>query len=284
MRLALLALLSVLVGCAIPMSTLHTGMSTPKGAVEADLAVGVSVDSAFVSGTAKAGGLIAEKVDTAWQNAEPVRVNDQDLALLSRAAMAWVLVPPVPVTEARARVGLGRGLELGLMGSTGGWGGHAKLQLLGLRPDQPFDLAVALQVQRLSYDLPIPAPVGLVLDLGELSRTDLVVPVIASAELGELGFLYGGASARLALLDASLIEFVTDEVGLPVHVSGPLWGVGGVIGGGVGFRYVYLVGELNIAGWRTDPALFGKPTPLAGLSVTPVLSLRLRSWDPRKQG
>lgn len=280
-------LLPLLAGCAVPLSTLHTGQTTPKGRFEFDVAEGIHIDSNFISGAVQTGQIAAMEAVEDDRLDGTLYVTDEQFRSVGRAVIASALAPPLPVTEARVRVGIARHVELGGQWSSGGWGGHAKVQLLDAREGAPVDLAVALQGHHGSWGLGLPDVLAQLINVEDLSRTDITMPVIVSHDLGpqgQLGFVYGGARVGITKIQADLVETITDISGADATLTGPMW-TGGLVGGGaVGWRYVYFIAELNVVGYNYHPAVLNKTIPFYGVDVYPVIGMRVRMWDPREAG
>jgi len=145
-------------------------------------------------------------------------------------------------------------------------------------------MAVVLQVQRQAWNLPIPGIVAKVLDIDDFSRTDFVVPLAMSYSWGEIGWIHGGPKVFASRIDASLVERVSDLAGQETNVSGMLWGGGLTWGGGVGFRYVFLVAEMNVQAYGFKPVILGEDVNVWGIDVYPAIGLRGKLYDPRKTG
>lgn len=280
-------LLPLLTGCAVPLSTLHTAQTTPKGRVEFDYAEGIHIDSNFISGAVQTGQIVAMEAVEDDRVDGTVYLNDEQFRSLGRAVIATAMSSPIPVTELRGRVGVWDHVELGLQKSSAGWGAHTKVQILDQRDGAPLDLAVAFQAHRGSWGVGLPSYVSELIQLEEMTRTDFTVPVIVGRDYGpqgQLGFVYGGARAGLSLIQADMVETISDIAGADARLSGPM--VSGALfgGGAVGWRYVYLIGELNVVGYNYHPAVLDKTIPFYGVDVYPVIGIRVRAWDPRKQG
>lgn len=281
-------LVPLLGACIAPMSTFHTGSTVPDNRFELNGGIGLNVDSSFIGGTVDAGRIVADKASEAIEEGEvpSTTLTDQEQADLARAALAYALTSPMPVEEIGLRYGLSRRTEIGGTWTSSGFSLHGKYQILGprLHADDPMDLSVALQYQHQAWSLPIPGWLSAVLDIEDMSRNDLVVPVIAGHTWGDVGFLYGGPKAFLSFIRADLLEKVTDLAGTSSDASGLLWGGGGVIGGGVGYRYVFLLLEVNVVGYSFRPELLGEEISFTGVDVYPAIGLRGKLYDPRKVG
>ena len=276
----------LLAACIAPMSSFHTGRAAPYHQLEMNAGVGVNLDSSFVGSTVQTGRVVAEEAVDAIDNGELPALDAHQEAILCEAALAYALASPFPVAQVGVQYGLARQTEVGLMWTSSGFGGHVKYQFLGrdVRADDPFDLAFALQVQRQSWSLPIPGAdlVTKVLDIEDFSRTDVIVPVIASVELGEYGALYGGPRFFWSAIEAELVEKLSDLAGQTTVVSGGMYGGGGVLGGSLGYRYVYVMAELNVVGYRYEPVFLGNQVRYRGVDVYPALGMKVNLYDPRK--
>ena len=274
----------LLSGCAAPMAGLHGARTAPAGAVEIVGGVSLHLDSAFVGGTIGAGRIIAEEAAASVNQGEvpPLSTDQQDA--LARAALAWALANPAPIWQGGGRVGLPGGFEVGAALSTSGPMGHIAWQLLDVDDgESPVDVTVALQVQHQSFGLGLPGPVAQVLRLDDLSRTDLIVPIIAGVDLDQAGFVYVGAKGVYSRVEAQLVERLTAVAGVETDLAGPVWGGGAFAGGALGWKYIYLVGELNLLVWHTSPEFLGRELPITSVELVPALALQINFYDPGRR-
>jgi hypothetical protein len=277
-------MLPLLLSCAAPMATLHGARTAPAGAVELHGGASMHLDGSVVGGSLDAALLAADRAQAALDQGEvpPLSAAEQDD--LARAALSWALANPIPVWHGGGRVGLPAGFELGAALSTSGPMAHLAWQALDSQTgDSPVDLSLALQVQRQSFGLGLPGPVATVLRVEDLSRTDLVLPVVVGVDLEDLGFVYGGAKGVASRVEAQLFERLSEVAGVQVDLSGPVWGGGVFVGGALGWKYVFLVGELNVLAWGTQPEFLGRTLVLRSVEVVPALGLQINLYDPARR-
>lgn len=277
-------ILSLLFGCALPMSTLQTGRTVPPGQVEIDGAVGVNVSTAFIGSTVSTGRVL---VDEAWESVEdgePADLNAEEREDVYRFAFASSLFLPAPIQEGAFRVGVVRHFDLGLRMSTAGLGAETRYQFLDAREGDPLDLAVGLLLYRQSFDVPLPFPLSRLVDLGKTSRLDVSVPVAISRDFDEYGYVYGGARFQVSRLKLDLVQSITDLAGVDLAVeSAPMFGAGAWAGGGVGYRYVFVFAEVDAIYMSWNPTVDGRNVAVRGIDFYPTFGLKLRSYDITKK-
>lgn len=279
-------MLLVLLGCVAPMSGFHTGATVPYRRFEVVGGAGIHVDTNFIGSTVHAGELVAAEVGEARDDGDLPTLDAEEKVTLAETVLAYSLAMPTPVEEVGLRYGLTRRAEVGAKWTSSGLAAHGKYQLRGPRldPADAFDLAVGLQVQRQVWDLPIPGAFAQALDVDEFSRTDIIVPLAMSRQWGDVGWVHGGPKVYHSRIEASLVERLTDLAGQRTDVSGGLWGGGLTWGGGVGYRYVFLVAEMNVQAYTFRPTFLGQEVRFRGVDFYPAIGLRGVLYDPRKVG
>lgn len=279
-------MLLVLLGCVAPMSGFHTGATVPYRRFEVVGGAGIHVDSNFIGSTVQTGELVADEAGQALDEDELPTLDDAEKTTLAKTVLAYSLAMPTPVEEIGLRYGITRRAEVGAKWTSSGLAAHGKVQLHGPRldPADRFDVALGLQVQRQVWDLPIPGALAKTVDIDEFSRTDFIVPLAMSRQWGDIGWVHGGPKVYHSRIDASLVERLTDLAGQQADVSGGLWGAGLTWGGGVGYRYVFLVAEMNVQAYSFRPTFLGEEVRFRGVDFYPAIGLRGVLYDPRKVG
>ena len=252
------------------MSTLHTGQTAPPGRVGVDAAIGVNIESNLPAAVTTAAALAIEQ----QQTGEITSYGSDDIVAITKAALASMFFPPLPIGEVRARVGVTDYLEVGAILGSAGWGGHVKVQVLS----EPFDMAIALQLNHQQFKLVDLGSYTGVIDLTKLARTDLQLPVIASYQLGKAAYVYGGLKPVLSILKTEVFEFITSESGAPTGMTGPMWSGGAFAGFGVGYKYVFLVLEGNALTYKYETQFLGQRIVLKGNDFYPAIGLHIVTW------
>lgn len=261
----------VLGACASPMSTFQTGRTTPKGRVEALAGIGTNLASSFIGSVIDSGELAADKVKASIDQGTTPTLSEDETRDLMRTAFSYALLNPLPLTEIGLRYGILDRWDAGLAYTTSGFRFETKVQLLR----DPVDLAVGLQGMRQVFEIPVPSFLKDIFQIEDLSRTDLSVPVVVSHHFGQLGFLYGGPKFFYSFLQAEVLERVSSVAGRTMESGRGMWGVGGLLGGGIGYKYVYFVLEVNVLYYAYSATLLDTEVDLSGVDVYPAMGLKI---------
>ncbi len=269
---ALAALAAAAAGCASPLSTFHTGRTLPRNRVALTTGLGLNVASTFVSAAVDNAELAADKVRQAATQGQVAPLSEAETRDLVRGAYSYALFSPLPLWELGLRYGILDRWEAGAAYTTSGFRFETKVQLV---KREVLDLALGLQVLHQVLEIPLPSFLKDVLEIEDLSRTDLTVPLLASRHFGPYGFVYGGAKFVYSFLQADVLERVTDLTGRKTDAGGGMWLLGGLVGGGAGYKYVFVMLELNVLYYDYRPQLLGTKVNLSGVDVYPALGLRI---------
>jgi len=271
-RPLLLLISAALVGCASPMSTFTTGRTLPRNRLALTTGVGLNVASSFVGAVVDNAKTVARKVeDAAAQNLDPSLTAGEKRDLM-RGAFSYALYGPLPLWEVGLRYGILERWDAGVAYTTSGFRFETKVQLI---KDDRIDLAIGLQALHQVLDIPLPDFLKDVFEIEDLSRTDLTLPLIASRHFGKWGFVYGGPKFVYSFLQADILERVSALAGKETETSKGMWALGGVVGGGVGYKYVFVLLELNVLYYSYKPTLLDTEVDLSGVDVYPALGLRI---------
>jgi len=274
-----LALATSLTACTTSLTTLQTAKTMRPGQVQVTVAASVPISSAAVGETIDAAEAVAGRLADAEGRDQPITEAEARQAL--ETGLAVTLFTPGVSPELAARVGVLDGLDVGVK-----WAGallavDAKYQLLR-QPEHGLDLAVmGAYGYHLGYGASVASAVYPVLDfvrLGDYAQHDLSAGFVLSGEWDDVfgAYLAGRYTAGFVSLDADL-ERVEVATGLgSTDLSSTLHVVGGTVGVMVGYKYVYAVAELSVAGVIYEPEVLGERRDLGGVVVAPALGLLVR--------
>lgn len=290
MRCSLCFVLLLSAGCSAPMSTFHTGRTTPRNRVEAVTGVGLNVASSFIGAVLDSGKVAADKASAAITTGSTPSLSDDEKRDLMRAAFSYALMSPLPLYEVGLRYGILDRWDAGVAYTTSGFRFETKVQLLRRsekaiaqgRSTMPFDLAIGAQALHQVFKIPLPDFLKDVFEIDDFSRTDLTFPLIASRHFGHYGFLYGGLRFSYSILQADVLEKISDVAGKRIESGRGMWSLGGIVGGGIGYKYVFLVLELNVLYYDYGATLLDTKVNLSGVDVYPLLGLKINFYGPRK--
>jgi hypothetical protein len=278
-------------GCATTLSTLQTAEVIDVGQVQVTGGAGVYAPLGPVVTLVDQGIQQVKTLDEARRSGQPYTLSEQAQQELLTAAIALAVMPPSPGWEVSIRTGVWpERIDVGLRYSLSALRLDAKYQLLHRgQADQPpgagrrpFDLAIGFGVSRYIFDNPVLELLDYV-QLGEFSRWDLEVPLLASIPAGDVLQLYGGLRYVFSAssLDAKLTGYALQasnasgmDLSLPstvhTHYAGAAAGVE------VGYRWVHAMAELNAGYTVCNPILFGRRRRLGGLTVYPAVGISLK--------
>lgn len=264
----LLVLLATLTtGCGTSLATLQPAETMAPGHVHVSGALAVNVPASRVVEAVDVANDIANRY------ADPgYKPSTEDQRRMLGAAVGLALSSPGVNPDLMLRVGILRNLDAGLRWS--GLAAHldAKYRFLGGEEPNDFQGAVSVGVSKALYS-------GLVfdvlekLDIDDYSRWNVEVPVIFGKRLGDVGHVWFGPKYVLSRysVDASL-----QNVGVVPTTSGTFHHLAGFVGAGVGYKHVFLFGELTIAKMWAKPEIFGEKVDLGGIVVVPAVGLMIR--------
>lgn len=284
--LLLLSLLFMSVGCAMPMSTFQTGRTTPPLKFQAVTGMGINVSSSFIGAVIDNAETAADKARQAIESGTTPTLSEGELRDLMRGAFAYSLMGPTPLWEIGLRFGILDRWDVGVAYTTSGFRFETKVQLLKENTSRkdpgrvPVDMAIGLQVMHQTFDIPIPDTFKDIFQIEDFSRTDLTIPLIVSRNFGKFGFVYGGPKFVYSFLSADVLEKISTLTGRTVAATRDMWSVGGVIGGGVGYKYVFVMAELNVLYYSYEPTLLDTEVDLSGVNIYPAIGLKFNFHSP----
>jgi hypothetical protein len=110
-----------------------------------------------------------------------------------------------------------------------------------------------------------------VVQVSKIHRFDGQLFAQLGAEFGEWGKLWLGAKGMVsplaARIDARSVGVGTDKL------NTTLWHYGGFVGGAIGYRWLYLVGEVTVLGASGSVKAFGDRYDMSGVVVAPSWGL-----------
>lgn len=277
-RLAFLAFFLAATGCASPMSSFQTARTTPKGEFDAHAGAGANVSTGFVGSLTDLGEKASDKARESIKNGETPTLTEEDKQNLIGTALSYALFSPSPVFEAGVRYGILDFWDAGLTYTTAGFRFETKFLLMSQRKGQAMDLSVGVTAMSQTYEPPVPSFLESVLQLEKMSRLDISVPVLAGKHFGENAFVYGGPKFVYTDLELGFIEQISDATEQSFTAEDDLMMFGGVLGTGLGWRYVFVMLELNALYYSYDATILGADVSVNGIDFYPGLGLRFQFY------
>jgi hypothetical protein len=278
-RLTFFALLFVAAsGCASPLSTFQTARTTPKGEFDAHAGVGANVSTGFVGSLTDLGEDAADKARTSIENGETPTLSQEDKENLIGTALSYALFGPTPVFEAGVRYGILDFWDAGVTYTSAGFRFETKFMLMSQQKGQGLDLSVGLTAMNQSYEPPVPGFLQDIFQLEKMTRTDIAVPVLLGKHFGENSFVYGGPKFIYSDLELGFVEQISDATEQAFTADDDLMMFGGVIGTGLGWRYVFVMLELNALYYSYNATILGAEVDVNGMDFYPGLGLRFQFY------
>ncbi|MEZ4459084.1 MAG: hypothetical protein R3E66_05025 [bacterium] len=264
-------------GCATPMSTLQKARTTPQGRVDVYAGVGANVSSGFIGDLSDLGESAANKADDQIKNGEQPQLTNEDLENLIGTAVSYTLFGPTPVTEFGGRIGILDNWDAGIAYTSAGFKFETKFMFMSQTDGSAVDLSLGLAGLRQTYEPPVPGFLKDIFQLEEMTRTDIALTLLAGGE-NRLAFWYGGPKFVYSNLTLGFVEQISDATQNTVTVDDNMLMFGGVIGGGIGWRYVHFLLELNALYYVYSANILDVPVDLTGVDFYPAFGLRIQFY------
>lgn len=256
-------------GCATSLATLQPAETLAPGHVQVSGALAVNVPASRIVSLVSE----ANTQTQAFANDPTYVPSEDDRRRLLSAAVGLALSSPGVNPDIMLRYGVVKDLDMGIRWSGLAAHADAKIRFLGGDgEDGGMQGAVSLGVSKALYS-------GLVfdvlerLDVNDYSRWNLEVPVLFGKRLGDVGHVWFGPKyvASRYSVDASLQDF-----GVVPTTTGWIHHFGAFAGAGIGYKSVFLFGELTVAKMWAEPTIFGQKVDLGGIVVVPAGGLMIR--------
>ncbi len=253
--------ITALGGCGPMLSTMTPAQVTPHRSFRGAAGVGVGIPV----------GPIIDAVDSVVTLSTRV-ANNQSLStaeqnqLLERS-VALLMAPPSYSQEFQLRYGVWDRFDIGLR-----WVGpnvrlDGRYEVLRTTQRTPFSLSVGLGLGLGVTGLSLGDIVSQVIDIDDYTLFTVDVPVLAGWS-GRFGHFWFGPKVQVGLASTGMsVRFSSTDLRV-LDVSGTTVHYGGVFGGAVGYRWVWVAAELS----------------LLGLSGSASITLPGASFNPRFGG
>ncbi len=271
-------LIALLTGCASSMSTLQTARTTPKGELDAQLGMGANISSSLIGSIATLGESSADRARRQIEENDTENISDEDTKNLIGAAVSFGLFGPSPVTEIGFRYGILDNWDVGAKYTSAGPRLETKIQLMS-QTKNGFDLSVGISGQRQKYEPPVPSFLEDVLQLEDIVRIDVGLQVLAGKHFGDYAFVYGGPKFVYTNLELNLVQQINEASPDSVTVDDGFLMGGAVVGGGLGWKYVFFMLELNALYYSYDAEILGTSVTISGIDFYPTLGMHVQFYS-----
>ncbi|MFO0608356.1 MAG: hypothetical protein U0324_34640 [Polyangiales bacterium] len=240
-RITPLALALPLAGCGPMLSTMTPAQVTPHRSVRAAAGMGIGLPVGQIIDAIDTATTLAERVS----NNQPLTADEQNT--LTAQAVGLVISPPTYNYELQARYGFYPRWDAGLrlVGSNVRLDG--RFLVLDAAHGAPLDLSVGLGLGLGLSGISLGSVLGSVISVDDYRVFAVDVPVLAGWS-GRFGHFWFGAKVVAAFQHTGMSVRVSSSELRVLDVSGSTVHYGGVVGGAVGYRWVWVAAELSVLG------------------------------------
>jgi hypothetical protein len=271
------ALCFLMAGCASPMSTLQTARTTPKGDVDAYVGMGLNVSTSLLGSLSDLSKEASDKAKAQIALGQTPDLTQDDRESIIAGAISYGLFGPAPVTELGLRYGILDNWDVGAAYTSAGFKLETKFMFLAQRKDG-FDLSLGVAGQRQTYEPPVPGFLKDLFALEDVKRTNIAFHLLAGQHFGRGAFVYGGPKVVYTNLELGFIEQISDATAKSVVVDDSFVMAGAVVGGGLGWKYVFFMLELNALYYSYDSTVLDTPVAVSGIDFYPAVALRVQFY------
>jgi len=277
MNRILCLLVFLMAGCASPMSTLQTARTTPKGEVDAYVGMGANVSTSLIGSLAELGQDSADKARSQIEQGQPANLTQEDRENIIGAAISYGLFGPAPVAELGVRYGILDNWDVGAAYTSAGFKLETKVMFLSQRK-HGLDLSLGVAGQRQTYEPPVPSFLKDIFQLEDIKRTNIALHLLAGQHFGRGAFVSGGPKLVYTNLELGFIQQIYDATSGSVVVDDSVVMAGGVVGGGLGWKYVFFMLELNALYYNYESNILDTPVAVSGIDFYPAVGLRVQFY------
>lgn len=271
--LCLASAAALALGCGPILSTMTPAQVTPHHSVRAAGGFGASVPA----------GQIVDAIDTVVTLAGRVSRNEAltpaEQNTLASQAVGLVFSPPTLSYEFQARYGFLPRWDAGLRLVGSNVRADARFQVLSTERGAPLDLSVGAGLGLGLTGLSLGSVVESVISVDDYRVFTVDVPVLAGWS-GRFGHLWFGPKVVAGFHGTGMSVRVSSAETRVLDVSGTTFHYGALVGGAVGYRWVWVAFELSVLGMNgsasiTFPGGSYAPT-FGGVVVAPSFALLIQ--------
>ncbi len=277
MKRLLFFLVFLMAGCASPMSTLQTARTTPKGDVDMYVGLGANVSTSLIGSLSELGKDSADKARRQIEQGQSTDLTQEDRENIIGAAISYGLFGPAPVAELGLRYGILDNWDIGAAYTSAGIKLETKFMFLSER-EHGLDLSLGVAGQRQTYEPPVPGFLKDIFQLEDIKRTNIALHLLAGQHFGRGAFVYGGPKVVYTNLELGFIQQINEASAGAVTVDDSFVMAGAVVGGGLGWKYVFFMLELNALYYNYESNILDTPVAVSGMDFYPAVALRVQFY------
>ena len=252
-------------GCTAGVATLQPATVRGAGEVEASAGLAVHVP---VENTAALLKTAIDGVKNNYATNPNYAPTESDRAAFGKAAVGLFFNPPAAQTEFAGRVGVGKKIDLGIRLSGRALHLQGKWQFLDGSASKGWDGALVLGAFGQVYSTDVTVSDFTVASYAT-SHIGGDASVLFGKKYGDYGFFWAGPRYQIQRTAAAIT--VLNGVGLDVSTGSHLFGA--VVGGAVGYKYVYFMAELTGGYVACKPEVLGTTYNVGGTLLVPAFGL-----------
>lgn len=268
-----LAALALVAGCGPILSTMTPAQVTPHRSVRVTAGAGTTVPV----------GQIVDAIDTvnglATRVARHEALSAQEQNTLTEQAVALAISPPTFSYELQARYGFLDRWDAGLRLVGPNVRLDARFQILSTERSAPIDLSVGAGFAFGFTSVSLGSVVDSVIHVDDYRVLTFDVPLLAGWS-GRFGHFWFGPKLVVTSTGTGMSVGVSSTETRVLDVSGTTVHYGGLVGGAVGYRWVWLAFELSVYGMRGGASVTwpgGSVSPsFSGVVVAPSFAFMLQ--------
>ena len=276
--LLIIALIFVVIegGCATTLSNFHPADTLQKNKFHVSYGAGVNLP---VSTTGRALFKLLDLNDKIGNNES---LTDEEKKDLLRYGLAIAINPPTGSNEFQFRYGLGSGFEVGVKWAISTLITDVRYQFLDTDGEGPsgWNGSIGVGVGYTFFE-GVLFDILKYLNIDDFYRVDIRIPLLFGKTFGgerKIFHLWMGPMfiASWYMVDEALSMEVSESENMVEETSGWWFYINHQIGGAVGYKYVWLSFELNVAYLYAKATILGEETDLGGVIVFPLLGVIAR--------
>ena len=268
-----LAALAFIAGCGPILSTMTPAQVTPHRSFRATAGAGTTIPV----------GQIVDAIDTATTLATRVANHEtltaQEQNTLTEQAVGLVISPPTFSYELQVRYGFLRRWDAGLRLVGPNVRLDARYQFLSTENGAPLDMSVGAGLALGFTSLSLGSVLDSVIKVDDYRVFTFDVPLLAGWS-GRFGHFWFGPKLVVTSTGTGMSVGVSSTETRVLDVSGTPVHYGGLVGGAVGYRWVWLAFELSVYGMRGGASVTwpgGSVSPsFSGVVVAPSFAFMLQ--------
>ena len=254
-----------LCGCMTSLAPMHGGKTLKKGQIRIATGPGMNISPNLIAGTFSEAVKAAEKLANGDES-----FTEEDGRRWFRLGGLATLFNITPMYELAIQLGITDWLTLGGRYA----GGALELGAVGqVFSDGKWGVTLGVQGSFLSIAPKVAPGFDKVVKWLDLSRIDISVPVLAGYQISGGSTFYAGLMYRAILLSANGAIEAASGILAKTDINAPVHMFGGVIGARLGYKFIFVYGELGIHHVWWNPTVLGESLNMTAMVLYPRIGV-----------